>query len=228
MSSRLRVFDTSVGTKILIGLTGFALFLYLIIHIAGNLLVFFGPDAFNGYSHTLDQQSAHPDHRDRLLLIFLIHIYKTVRMFLANQKARPVALRDEEVRPARRAARRLASSTMILSGLWLLVFVVIHVGRSSTAPTYETAERRARPLPARDGELQQPADGRASTCSAWSSSARTCGTASRARSSRSASTIRAGRLVCSAAGKVLAVAHRRRLHRHRGVGLLHGRRAVSA
>ena len=42
-SSRLRVFDSSVGTKILIGITGLALFLYLIIHIAGNLLVFLGP-----------------------------------------------------------------------------------------------------------------------------------------------------------------------------------------
>ena len=33
-----------------------------------------------------------------LLLIFLIHVYKTVRMFLANRTARPVALREEAVR----------------------------------------------------------------------------------------------------------------------------------
>ena len=35
-----------------------------------------------------------------LLLVFLIHIYKTVRMFLGNQSARPVALRAEEIRRA--------------------------------------------------------------------------------------------------------------------------------
>ena len=53
MASRLRVFSSSVGTKILIGLTGLALFLYLILHIAGNVLVFLGRDTFNNYSHTL-------------------------------------------------------------------------------------------------------------------------------------------------------------------------------
>ena len=54
MSSRLRVFSSSVGTKLLIGITGFALFLYLLIHIAGNLLVFFGPDVFNRYAYMLE------------------------------------------------------------------------------------------------------------------------------------------------------------------------------
>ena len=53
MSSRLRVFDSSVGTKIAIGLTGLALLLYLVTHIAGNLLVFLGPRVFNQYSHML-------------------------------------------------------------------------------------------------------------------------------------------------------------------------------
>jgi len=46
-SSRSRVFDSSVGTKILIGITGLALFVYLVIHVAGNLLVFLGPAFFN-------------------------------------------------------------------------------------------------------------------------------------------------------------------------------------
>ena len=53
MSSRLRVFDSTVGSKILIGLTGLALFVYLITHIIGNVLVFLGADIFNQYAHTL-------------------------------------------------------------------------------------------------------------------------------------------------------------------------------
>jgi len=47
MASRTGVFSSSVGTKIAIGLTGVLLFIYLLIHIAGNLIVFFGPAAFN-------------------------------------------------------------------------------------------------------------------------------------------------------------------------------------
>ena len=48
-----RVFSSTVGTKLLIGLTGLALFAYLILHLAGNVLIFFGQDVFNEYSHLL-------------------------------------------------------------------------------------------------------------------------------------------------------------------------------
>ena len=47
------------GTKIAIGLTGVLLFLYLLIHIAGNLVVFLGPAAFNKYAHTLESFYEH-------------------------------------------------------------------------------------------------------------------------------------------------------------------------
>src|SRR5687768_1452894 len=91
MSSRLRVFDSSVGTKILVGLTGLALAVYLLVHIAGNLIVFLGPEIFNEYSHTLLSNPLIPIIEVGLLAIFLVHIYKTVRMYLANRQARPIA-----------------------------------------------------------------------------------------------------------------------------------------
>lgn len=49
MSTLGRVFSSSVGAKLLIGLTGLALFAYLILHLAGNALIFAGPDTFNEY-----------------------------------------------------------------------------------------------------------------------------------------------------------------------------------
>ena len=48
-----RVFTSSVGTKLLIGLTGLGLFVYLILHLAGNALIFAGQETFNEYSHAL-------------------------------------------------------------------------------------------------------------------------------------------------------------------------------
>ena len=126
MSSRIRVFSTSVGTKLLIGITGLALFLYLITHIVGNALVFLGPTTFNSYSHFLLSNPLIPIIEIGLVGIFLLHIYKTVTMYLANQKARPVKYRQKK--PAGPPSRKsVASSTMIFSGLWLLVFIVIHV-----------------------------------------------------------------------------------------------------
>ena len=53
MSTFRRVFSSSVGTKLLIGLTGLALFAYLVLHLAGNVLIFAGPETFNEYSHAL-------------------------------------------------------------------------------------------------------------------------------------------------------------------------------
>src|SRR5438128_6822668 len=112
MASRLGVFATSVGTKILIGVTGLALFLYLIIHIAGNLMVFFGPAAFNKYAYTLEGNPLLPIVEIGLLLIFLIHIYKTVTMYVRNQQARPVGyVKKKYAGPPSR--KSLASSTMI-------------------------------------------------------------------------------------------------------------------
>src|SRR5581483_7452878 len=108
-------FSTSVGTKVLIGITDFALFLYLVIHIAGNLTVFFGPAFFNKYAYTLESNPLLPIIEIALLLIFLIHIYRTIRMFLANQQARPAKyqLKKRAGPPSRKS---LASTTMIVSG----------------------------------------------------------------------------------------------------------------
>jgi succinate dehydrogenase / fumarate reductase cytochrome b subunit len=126
MSSRLRVFQSSVGTKILIGLTGLALVLYLIIHVAGNMMVFFGPEVFNRYAYTLEGNPLIPVVEIGLLLVFLVHVFKAIRMFVDNQRARPV--RYVQKRYAGPPSRKtFASSTMIFSGLWLLIFIVVHV-----------------------------------------------------------------------------------------------------
>src|SRR4030095_5216951 len=88
MPALLGVFASSVGTKILIGLTGLSLFIYLVIHIAGNLIVFFGPAAFNKYAYTLEGDPLILIIEIGLLVIFLVHVFKTVKMYLQNQSAR--------------------------------------------------------------------------------------------------------------------------------------------
>src|SRR5205085_6275693 len=89
-------------------------------------LVVFGPAALKEYALTFEGNPLIPVIEIGLLLIFLIHVYKTVRMFLGNQTARPVAYAKKKYagRPSRKT---WASSTMIVSGLWLLVFIIIHV-----------------------------------------------------------------------------------------------------
>ena len=137
MSSRLRVFTSSVGTKILIGVTGLFLFLYLLIHIAGNALVVLGPAVFNNYAYVMEWKNPLlPVIEIGLLLVFLIHVYKTVRMWLDNRVARPVAYAVKKS-AGYTSRKTFASATMIVSGLWLLVFIVIHVKAFKYSPEYE-------------------------------------------------------------------------------------------
>jgi len=136
MQTRVRTFSSSVGMKLLIGVTGAALAVYLLIHIAGNLLVFFGPDVFNRYAHTLESNPLIPVIEIGLLVIFLVHVFKTVRMYLRNRAARP--LRYVEKRSAGPPSRKtFASSTMIVSGIWLMTFIIIHVRAFRYGTEYE-------------------------------------------------------------------------------------------
>src|SRR6188472_3706668 len=121
-----RVFTSSVGTKLLIGLTGLALFAYLILHLAGNALIFLGQDTFNEYSHTLISNPLIAPIEIGLLLIFLLHVYKAATMWVANQAARPV--RYQKKSPAGHTSRKsLSSSTMIVTGSVVFLFVLVHV-----------------------------------------------------------------------------------------------------
>ena len=121
-----RAFSSSVGTKLLIGLTGLALFAYLILHLAGNAAIFLGPDAFNEYAHFLISNPLIVPIEIGLLLVFLLHIYKTVTMWMANRRARPVGYAKKEL--ARHTSRKsVASSTMIASGVLIALFVIVHV-----------------------------------------------------------------------------------------------------
>jgi succinate dehydrogenase cytochrome b subunit len=136
-SNLRRVFTSSVGTKLLIGLTGLALFAYLILHLAGNAIIFFGAEPFNRYSHALISNPLIVPIEIGLLLIFLLHIYKTVTMWMSNQTARPV--RYQMKRPAGHTSRKtVASSTMIVTGLVTVLFVLIHVKQFKYGAWYAT------------------------------------------------------------------------------------------
>ena len=127
MSQRLRLWSSSVGTKIVIGLSGLFLVLYLIIHVGGNLLVFLGPQVFNNYAYNMEVRNPTLPILEIIILIgLLLHIFKTVTMYLGNKAARPVAYVKKE-RAGYTSRKSVASSTMIFGGLWLIIFLIIHV-----------------------------------------------------------------------------------------------------
>ena len=146
MSSRFRrVFSSSVGTKLLMGLTGVALFVYMVLHLAGNALIFAGQDVFNEYSHALISNPLILPIEIGLLAVFLIHIYKAITMWRRNRAARPVGYARKEL-AGHTSRKGLASSTMIGSGLFILVFVIIHVKQFKFGTWYQVTDSTVRDL----------------------------------------------------------------------------------
>ncbi len=137
-----RYFSSSVGTKLLIGITGLLLFAYLVLHLAGNALVFAGPVIFNEYSHTLISNPLIIPIEIGLLLVFLLHIYKAIRNYVANRAARPVGYQRKAL-AGHTSRKSLSSSTMIVSGLAVLAFVIIHVKQFKFGSYYQAIDNEA-------------------------------------------------------------------------------------
>lgn len=140
MSTRLKFLSSSVGTKLLIALTGLAMFIFLIAHLAGNLLIFVGPAAFNEYSHKLISNPLVYVAEAGLVLILLVHVFETVTNWASNRAARPQAYAVKEPTGSPRSRKTLASTTMIYSGVFVFVFTVLHLKTFKFGAWYETAE----------------------------------------------------------------------------------------
>lgn len=115
--------SSSVGKKLVMALTGLLLFGFLVTHLAGNFLLFAGKEVYNNYSHTLISNPLIYVAEAGLLALFLLHIGNAIAVTLQNRRARPIAY----VATQSLGKKSLASSTMIWSGVIILIFVFIHL-----------------------------------------------------------------------------------------------------
>ncbi|MGE0043625.1 MAG: succinate dehydrogenase cytochrome b subunit [Vicinamibacterales bacterium] len=143
MSSKLlQALSSSIGTKLLIAFTGLCLVIFLIGHLAGNLLFVLGPDAFNHYAHNLVSNPLVYVAEAGLIAVFLLHIIKALTMWVANQAARPdrYAKRAWAKGKNARSRKSWSSTTMIVTGTITLLFVVSHLATFKFGAYYETPE----------------------------------------------------------------------------------------
>ncbi len=131
-------FGTTVGQKLLLALTGLLLFAFLIGHLLGNLLLFLeDPSPFNRYADTLVNLGWPLILVEIFLLAaFIAHIAAAVSVTWRNRKARPIGY--QKFKSAGEPSQKsLASSTMIWTGLVLLVFTVLHIYTFKYGPGVE-------------------------------------------------------------------------------------------
>ncbi|OGU37417.1 MAG: succinate dehydrogenase [Ignavibacteria bacterium GWA2_36_19] len=116
--------NSSIGKKITMAVTGSFLLIFLVIHLVGNITLFFGADIFNGYVTTLDVVKPMIRVIEAVLLAaFLIHIFNGVRLWIENKIARGVTYKVN----SSSENSDVFSRTMFLTGSIVFIFLVLHL-----------------------------------------------------------------------------------------------------
>jgi succinate dehydrogenase / fumarate reductase cytochrome b subunit len=114
---------STVGRKALVAASGLLLWVWVILHVAGNLILFSGPAAADGYAAALRQAPVGLwAVRGGLAAAAVVHVAGVVSLARAGRAARP-----RHHAPAAARATTLAARTMRVGGALLLLFVVYHL-----------------------------------------------------------------------------------------------------
>lgn len=116
---------SSIGKKQIVAVSGLLLILFVIGHLCGNLLIYLGPNAFNGYAETLAKLRPVVFFIEMALLaVFLIHVCVTVLLVYDNIHA--AGLSRYAVANSR-GERSWATHLKVYTGLFIFAFVIWHL-----------------------------------------------------------------------------------------------------
>lgn len=125
MSALAAYLRSSLGRKYVMGVTGLGLAIFVLAHMAGNLLLFLGPEAYNAYGHQMTKNKAlFMAMESGLLACFLVHIGCGISLTLDNWAARPYPY---ERTPGGDKSPAPGSQWMIGTGGLVGVFIVTHL-----------------------------------------------------------------------------------------------------
>ncbi len=117
--------QSSIGKKWIMALTGCCLLLFLCSHAAGNATLFVGIPLFQAYA---DQLHSHPlivsVLSKGLTAIFIVHILTGILLTLQNRNAREQKYKIQKRAKTRKNSQ--AAATMIYSGLFIMLFLILH------------------------------------------------------------------------------------------------------
>lgn len=136
MSSLVQMLRSSLGRKYVMGLTGLGLAVFVLVHMAGNLLIFLGPEAYNLYAYTLTKNKMVLYGAEAgLIAMFGAHIVCAMGLTFQNTAARRTAY---AATPHGEKGVSLASRSMIATGALVAFYVVIHLWHLKFGTHYTT------------------------------------------------------------------------------------------
>ena len=143
MSAGVGYLRSSIGQKQLMGVTGLVWCGFLLTHMAGNLLLFVGAEAYNKYAHALVSNPFLVAAEAFLALSLVAHIIRGVAVTIRNRTARPIA---PAVQLSGDKNSSFAVKTMIYQGVVITVFLIYHLVTfkygTHYSVTYGTVEMR--------------------------------------------------------------------------------------
>jgi len=130
-----KAFSSTVGRKFLMGLSGLLLVGFIFAHLAGNLtLLVPGGEAFNLYAKKLSDLGPLLYVMEvGLIFVFLLHIVSGVRLKIENKGARTQGYRSTRSKGGP-SKSNVASINMIVTGVIILVFLVVHIWQFKFGP----------------------------------------------------------------------------------------------
>lgn len=128
MGALARFWRSTIGKKVVMGVTGVLLVLFVVLHMAGNLQMFLGADVMNRYAALLKaSEELLWLLRIGLLTAVVLHIVSAYQITMINRAARPVGYAQREPQVS-----TLASRTMRVGGVILALFIIYHLGHFTT------------------------------------------------------------------------------------------------
>ena len=125
------LYQTAVGKKWVMGVTGIMLMGFVLVHMVGNLHMYQGPTDFNEYAEQLRTLGGHLVPREGVLWLLrlglicavLLHLHAAITLTVMNRQSRPY-----NYQAARNySAANFASRSMRATGIIVLLFVVFHL-----------------------------------------------------------------------------------------------------
>lgn len=125
-----RALASSVGKKVLMAITGLLLCGFLVVHLAGNLLLYKSPAAYDEYAHGIHSEKlAAPLVLAEIGLfgLFAVHLALALWLTRDNESARPVNYAMKQTKMQQGPMAYPASSVMGITGLIVLLFLLLHL-----------------------------------------------------------------------------------------------------
>ncbi len=117
--------SSSIGKKYLMGLAGAGWALFVMGHMAGNLFLFAGRDAFNAYGHAIVSNKPLLYGTEVFLIVcLLVHVILGIILTKQNKQAKPSGY---QVTANEKKRSTFASRTMAAQGVLILAFIIYHI-----------------------------------------------------------------------------------------------------